>query len=96
MKTQIITLVVVAIAAAFCQQPAMADEFHDHWVNHDLNHDNRWDHDEFHNANVYYGEHHPKWGEHYTRVDSDNAFGRLDVNHDGYLTREEVRSYHHY
>jgi hypothetical protein len=99
MKKQIFGLALAAITAVgfgAAQMPALADDFHDHWDRHDINHDGRWDRNEFHTANVYYGKHHPEWHERYARHDSDRAFRRLDTDHHGYLTQENVRTYHHF
>jgi Ca2+-binding EF-hand superfamily protein len=73
------------------QLPAHA-EFNNAFGRHDHNHDGRWNRREFCDANNNYYRHH-----HTAEViDNRNEFNRLDRNGDGYLNREEVRTYHNW
>jgi hypothetical protein len=88
MKRQLAALFLFSLILGSTQLPANA-QFNVAFGRHDYNRDGRWDRREFNNANAYYYQRHP----HVQVLDNDGDFDRLDRNRDGYLGREEVRTY---
>ncbi len=72
--------------------PALADGWYEH---HDRDGDGRWNYNEFRSAhNNYYRNH---AGERrYEERELKHHFNRFDSDHDGYVTREQVREFHHW
>ena len=91
MKKQLATAMLCALAFGAFQLPARAD-FGVTYGRYDHNHDGHWDYNEFNNANRYYNHHHHG----VVVVNNRDEFNRLDVNHDGYLNREEIQTYHNW
>jgi hypothetical protein len=91
MKKQIALFALAAVCLGTWQQPAFSAEV---WFNnHDHNHDGRWNYNEYRNANqVYFRHHHDenRWSDHEMRHNWDG------LNHDGYVTQEQVRTIHHW
>jgi Ca2+-binding EF-hand superfamily protein len=91
MKKQFALLVLTLISLGSLQLPALADPWFDHW---DRDHDGRWNYNDFRAANRAY------WAAHHEHVLADQALRRayreLDHDHDGYVTVEDVRTYHHW
>jgi hypothetical protein len=82
MKRLFAALSLLALSFGTLQPPANALELN--FGRHDYNHDGRWNYNEYNNANQYYYGHHMH----------HRDFERLDRNHDGYLSRSEVRGYY--
>ena len=70
--------------------PALADGWYEH---HDHDHDGRWNYNEFRAANNNWYAHHA--GEHrYNDRELRNQFNHYDADHDGFVTREQVQTFH--
>jgi hypothetical protein len=73
------------------QAPARADEV---WFNrYDINHDGRWTFDDFARANTGYYSIHTTEAP-MARIELRRRFDTYAVAHPGYVTREEVRTFH--
>lgn len=71
--------------------PALADGWYEH---HDHNGDGKWNYSEFRQAhNNWYRDHHDK---HYGNRELRDQFNRFDTDHHGYVTREQVRTFHNW
>ena len=91
MNKQLAALCLCFGLLATLQPPARSD-FNLSFGRHDCNHDGRWNYREFNDANQYYYRSHPE----VTVINQRrmrNDFDRLDMNHDGYLNQQEVRTY---
>jgi len=88
MKKQIAAAMLFAVAFGVFQLPARAD-FDVAFGRHDRDHDGRWNYNEFNSANRYYHHHHPG----VVVINNRDEFNRLDLNHDGYLNRDEIQTY---
>jgi hypothetical protein len=91
MKRQLAALFLFALAFGALQLPAQAG-VNVSFGRHDYNNDGRWDRREFYDANRYYYQRHPSV-QVISRRDLNRDYDRLDTNHDGYLSRQEVRTY---
>ena len=91
MKRQLTAVVLFSLAFGALQLPARAD-FNVAFGRHDRNHDGRWDYREFNDANRYYYQSHPEV-QVINQRDMRRDFDRMDINHDGYLDTNEVRTY---
>jgi Ca2+-binding EF-hand superfamily protein len=91
MKKQLALMALTLISVGSLQMPALADAWFDTW---DHNHDGKWDYNEFRGANQEY------WKAHHEKVVADrelrNAYNRMDADHDGFVTVENVRTYHNW
>jgi Ca2+-binding EF-hand superfamily protein len=91
MKKQLALVALSMIALGSLQLPALADPWFDRW---DHDHDGKWDYNEFKAANRDY------WRAHHEKVLADRelraAYKHLDADHDGYVTVEDVKTYHHW
>jgi hypothetical protein len=90
-KKTIAALALVAMSFGLVQQACLADS--DWFDRHDRNHDQRWNYNEYKGAHSYYYKNHrdePRWNNHEMR---DHWNG---LNHDGYVTREQVHELHHW
>ena len=91
MKKPIAALCLIALTLGVVQLPAHA-QFISVFNHNDRDHDGRWNRQEFYNANNNYYHHHHN----VVVLDNGREFDRLDHDHDGYVTREEVKSYHNW
>ena len=91
MKKQFALVALTLVSLGSLQLPALADPWFDKW---DHDHDARWNYAEFKAANDAY------WRAHHEKVLADRelrrAYAHLDRDHDGYVTVEDVRTYHHW
>jgi hypothetical protein len=92
MKKTIAAMALATLTFGVLQQPVKADQ--DDWFKrHDRNNDQRWNYNEFKNANRYYYKNHH----------DDNRWNNKEVREhwngihkDGYVTREQVHELHHW
>jgi Ca2+-binding EF-hand superfamily protein len=91
MKKQMALMALTLISLSSLQLPALADVWFDRY---DHDHDGKWNYNEFKAANQAY------WRAHHEKVLADRAlrdeYKALDADHDGYVTVENVRTYHHW
>ena len=91
MKKQLALMALTLVSLGSLQLPALADPWFDRW---DHNHDSRWDYNEFRAAN------HDYWKAHQEKVLADKelrrAYRHLDTDHNGYVTVQEVKTYHNW
>lgn len=72
--------------------PALADNWYE---GHDRDHDGRWNYNEFKDAhNNWYNAHHE--GRVYNDRDLQHQFRHYDHDHDGYVSRQEIQTFHHW
>jgi len=94
MKKQLAALILFTMALGTLQLPARAD-LNVTFGKHDRNHDGRWTYEEFNDANRnYYRQHHDE--KVMSQRDLHREFKRLDKDNNGYLTKEEVQTYHNW
>jgi len=91
MKKQFALMALTLISLGSLQLPALADPWFDRW---DRDHDGRWAYSDFQAANRAY------WRAHHEKAIADAelraAYRKLDADHDGFVTVEDVRTYHHW
>jgi hypothetical protein len=92
MKKTIAALALATLTFGVLQQPARAD---DDWFNsHDRDHDQRWNYNEFKNAHqTYYRTHHDDHDRWNNKQIKEHWNG---LNSNGYVTREQVTTLHHW
>ena len=91
MKKQFSLLTALALGLMLVT-PALADSWYEH---HDADHDGRWNYNEFRDAhNNWYNGHHQ--GRVYNDHDLQRQFNNRDRDRDGYVSRQEVQSFHHW
>jgi len=93
MKKTFAAVALATLTFGVLQQPVRADQ--DDWFNHhDRNHDQRWNYNEFKNANRQYYSHHHDDDDRWTNAQIRQHWDGL--HHGGYVTREQVNDLHHW
>lgn len=92
LKKQIALFALVSLSLGMLQLPSFADS--DKWFSqYDHDHDGKWTYNDFRAAHMNYWKHHhdeKRWNN-----DEMQAHWK-ELNHDGYVTTDQVRTLHHW